>query len=63
MKHSITAATMVAALAIAPQAWAAPITYDIDPVHSGIVFFIDHLGFAKVIGTANEFSGEFVFDS
>ena len=38
-------------------------TYDIDIVHSHIVFFIDHLGFSKVIGTANDFSGEFKFDA
>lgn len=38
-------------------------TYDIDIVHSSIAFFIDHLGFAKVIGTANEFSGTFDFDA
>ncbi|ULR47049.1 hypothetical protein [Rhizobium sp. K102] len=24
--------------------------FDIDPVHSGIAFYIDHLGFSKVIG-------------
>lgn len=38
-------------------------TYDIDIVHSHIAFFIDHLGFAKVIGTANDFSGSFSFDA
>lgn len=38
-------------------------TYDIDIVHSHIAFFIDHLGFAKVIGTANDFSGSFTFDA
>lgn len=38
-------------------------TYDIDIVHSHIAFFIDHLGFSKVIGTANDFSGSFDFDA
>jgi polyisoprenoid-binding protein YceI len=37
-------------------------TFDIDIVHSHIAFFIDHLGFSKVIGTANDFSGSFDFD-
>ncbi|CAN7542516.1 YceI family protein [Mesorhizobium sp. LjNodule214] len=38
-------------------------TFEIDPVHSGIAFFIDHLGFSQVIGTAKEFSGTFAFDA
>ncbi|MBB5577402.1 MULTISPECIES: YceI family protein [Rhizobium] len=46
--------------AVSP-AWATK--FDIDPVHSGIAFYIDHLGFAKVIGVAEEFSGAFDFDA
>jgi polyisoprenoid-binding protein YceI len=42
-------------------AWAAK--FDIDPVHSGIAFYIDHLGFSRVIGVAREFSGSFDFDA
>ena len=42
-------------------AWATK--FDIDPVHSGIAFYIDHLGFSKVIGVAQEFSGAFDFDA
>ncbi|MGY5812296.1 YceI family protein [Rhizobium sp. LEGMi198b] len=42
-------------------AWATK--FDIDPVHSGIAFYIDHLGFSRVIGVAKEFSGAFDFDS
>ncbi|WP_258119618.1 YceI family protein [Mesorhizobium onobrychidis] len=38
-------------------------TFDVDIVHSHIAFFIDHLGFSKVIGTANDFSGSFEFDA
>lgn len=37
--------------------------FDIDPVHSGIAFYIDHLGFSKVIGVAQQFSGAFDFDA
>lgn len=51
----------VAAGVLAPAAKAA--TYEIDPVHSHIAFFIDHLGFSKQIGVFNEFSGTFDFDS
>lgn len=38
-------------------------TFDVDIVHSHIAFFIDHLGFSKVIGTANDFTGTFEFDA
>ena len=37
--------------------------FDIDIVHSGIAFYIDHLGFSRVIGTATDFSGSFEFDA
>ncbi|GLS40054.1 polyisoprenoid-binding protein [Mesorhizobium tianshanense] len=55
-------ATMIAWLPLAAEKAAAG-TFEIDPVHSGIAFFIDHLGFSKVIGTAKEFSGTFEFDA
>lgn len=38
-------------------------TFDIDIVHSSMAFFIDHLGFSRVIGVANEFGGTFEFDA
>lgn len=66
MNYKLKTALLAAALASAPiglgAARAQPITFDIDPVHSGIVFFINHLGFSNVIGVAREFSGEFTFD-
>ena len=56
---------LVAALLWTPigagNAWAA--SYDIDLVHSGISFTIDHLGFSKVLGMATDFSGSFDFDA
>ncbi len=36
--------------------------YVIDPVHSNILFLIDHQGFARIIGEFQEYEGEFVFD-
>jgi len=66
MNYKLKIALLAATLASAPiglgAARAQPVTFDIDPVHSGIVFFINHLGFSNVIGVAREFSGEFTFD-
>ncbi|TCN16900.1 YceI family protein [Sinorhizobium americanum] len=50
---------IAAALSIGP---AQARTYDIDIVHSNIVFFIDHLGFSRVVGVARDFGGSFEFD-
>ncbi|MGO7581968.1 YceI family protein [Rhizobium ruizarguesonis] len=63
MKNKMTGLILAASFlagAIHP-AWAAK--FDIDPVHSGIAFYIDHLGFSRVIGVAREFSGSFDFDA
>jgi polyisoprenoid-binding protein YceI len=34
----------------------------IDPVHTNILFIADHLGYSRMIGQFQEFSGEFTFD-
>lgn len=36
--------------------------YKIDPVHTNILFIVDHLGFANMIGQFQSFEGEFTFD-
>ncbi len=54
------AAASVASLA-AVTAEAAD-TFVIDPVHTNILFIVDHLGYARMIGQFQEFSGEFTFD-
>lgn len=36
--------------------------YDIDKSHTSILFFIDHLGFSKMVGEFHDYSGGFVFD-
>lgn len=65
MFKPLRSAAIVATLLWAPigasNAMAA--SYDIDLVHSGISFTIDHLGFSKVIGMATDFSGSFDFDA
>lgn len=36
--------------------------YQIDPTHTHILFMVDHLGFAKMIGLFTDFSGTITFD-
>ncbi|MCG5478673.1 MAG: YceI family protein [Ensifer alkalisoli] len=55
----IASVLVATALSIGP---ARARTYDIDIVHSNIVFFIDHLGFSRVVGVARDFGGNFEFD-
>ena len=64
MKSRLTTGLILAASLLAGTvhpAWATK--FDIDPVHSGIAFYIDHLGFSRVIGVATAFSGGFDFDA
>ena len=57
----LTAAwTIVTALTGATGAMAAD--YTIDLTHSHILFFVDHIGFAKMIGLFTNFAGKFSFD-
>ena len=63
MKKLMTLAC-AAALFCAPlnTAQAAPVEYEFDTVHSQIIFFVDHLGFAKSEGEFLDFDGMFIFD-
>ena len=36
--------------------------YDLDPEHTTVSFFVDHLGYAKVIGFFHEVSGSYSFN-
>lgn len=61
MRRSLAVASLVAAgLALAAPARAAD--YVIDPDHSAVVFFADHLGYDHVVGRFASFAGEFSFD-
>lgn len=52
-----------AALCIAPLAHAfEPQTFAIDPVHTRVLFAIDHAGFSKAMGTVSGSTGTLVFD-
>ena len=52
-----------ALLALAPlTALATPVTYSIDPVHSQVVFNVDHNGFSRSFGRLRITEGTIVFD-
>jgi polyisoprenoid-binding protein YceI len=54
---------LFAALASSADAHAAePETYSIDPVHTRVVFLVEHAGFSKAMGTISGSSGTLRFD-
>lgn len=61
MRH--TRHLLPALLALAPlAAMATPVTYSIDPVHSQVVFNVDHNGFSRSFGRLRITEGTIVFD-
>lgn len=62
-KFSLPALAALATVALgAPQTWAAPATYEIDPTHTTVAFFVNHIGFADTLGVFREVAGSFEFD-
>jgi polyisoprenoid-binding protein YceI len=61
LSRLFAAAVLAGALAAGSMAQAKPVTWDIDPSHSGVTFTIRHL-FAKVPGSFDKFSGAIVYD-
>ena len=60
---SVRATLLAAALLTAPSAMAAPKTFDLDPSHTTIAFWVDHIGYARTLGWFTEVSGSFVYDA
>ncbi len=57
-------ATALAVLCACPAAGAGePVRYAIDPVHTRVLFEIDHAGFSKAIGTVSGSEGSLLFDA
>ena len=56
----VLAAVVLAAVPLA--ATAAPETYTVDPLHSSVLFAIDHLGLSTVHGRFDKFAGKFAID-
>ena len=62
MRLTLAFVSMIAAfLASATASQAAD--YTVDPTHSHVLFTIDHLGFAKMVGLFSDFSGNISFDA
>jgi polyisoprenoid-binding protein YceI len=61
MRLTVATISIVAASLVSATAGRAA-DYTIDPTHSHILFTIDHLGFAKMVGLFSEFSGNINFD-
>ncbi|UYC13413.1 YceI family protein [Xanthomonas sp. CFBP 8445] len=55
--------SLVALLLALPGAvFAAPVQYALDPVHTRVLFAIEHAGFSKALGTVSGSTGTLVFD-
>lgn len=61
MRRLLAAASFALSLAAAPLA-AQAADFTIDPTHSHVVFLVDHLGYAKLMGQFTDFSGTLSFD-
>jgi polyisoprenoid-binding protein YceI len=62
MRRYLSALSTIATLLVSATAGQAA-DYTIDPTHSHILFTIDHLGFAKIVGLFSDFSGNLSFDA
>ncbi|MBV6811188.1 YceI family protein [Xanthomonas campestris pv. pennamericanum] len=51
-----------ALVATSLAATAAPVRYALDPVHTRVLFAVEHAGFSKALGTVSGSSGTLVFD-
>lgn len=57
----IGAASLVA-LSLTTAVQAGSDAFKVDPDHTNIVFIVNHLGYSRMIGQFQEFSGQFTFD-
>lgn len=60
MKKTVLA---IAFAGLSSLAVAAPVAYTIDPGHFFIQFKVPHLGYSHILGTFNDVSGHYVYDS
>ncbi|AWB06898.1 polyisoprenoid-binding protein (plasmid) [Azospirillum humicireducens] len=64
MKKTLFAAALFVATAAGSltPAFAAPVSYKIDPAHTAVAFIVNHIGFSNVIGRFNTVGGDISFD-
>ncbi|CAO3452302.1 YceI family protein [Azospirillum sp.] len=64
MKKTLFAAALFVATAAGTltPAFAAPVSYKIDPAHTAVAFIVNHIGFSNVIGRFNTVGGDISFD-
>ena len=56
-------AALVAGVALqSTKAMAEPAVYEIDPEHVVVAFMVEHIGFAKVLGSFTDVEGTYTFD-
>lgn len=63
IRHLAATAAVLAAIAFAPAAHAAPVKYDFDKAHTSISFKVNHLGFSNSIGRFMDWDGHILFDA
>lgn len=61
--RSLTTALLATSLLVATPALAAAEKYEIDPAHTNVLFFINHLGFSETIGRFDDVSGSLMLDA
>jgi polyisoprenoid-binding protein YceI len=54
--------TVPALCLVAAAAAAEPAEYEIDPEHAVVAFLVEHIGFARVLGSFEDVEGSFTFD-
>lgn len=64
MKKTLFAAALFVATAAGSvvPAFAAPVSYKIDPAHAAVAFIVNHVGFSNVIGRFDTVGGDVTFD-
>jgi polyisoprenoid-binding protein YceI len=60
--RTILCLSLLQGLLIAGNASAAPAAYELDPVHTRVMFAVEHAGFSQAIGTVSGSTGRLVFD-
>lgn len=62
-RHSVLLlAFVLGCFAGTPRAWAGAEEYALDPVHTRVMFAVEHAGFSKALGTISGSTGRLLFD-